>query len=138
MKKMKWIILVIIGIITITGCSSDKGNFETISYQDYQKLIENKEDFMVEVMSSDCTHCKSLRPKLQKVVNDYKINMKVINLEELSSEDYQAFTNEIGTRATPTIIFYKKGYESSVSTRIVGDVSEEKIIQKMKDNKIIE
>lgn len=137
MKKMRWIILVIIGIITITGCSSEKGSFETISYQDYQKLIENKEDFMVEVMSSDCTHCKSLRPKLQKVINDYKINMKVINLEELSSEDYQAFTNEIGTRATPTIIFYKKGYESSVSTRIVGDVSEEKIIQKMKDNKII-
>ena len=55
----------------------------------------------------------------------------------ISDEDLKSFVKEIGTGATPTVIFYKKGEEKSVATRIVGSVSEEKIISKFKDNGII-
>ncbi len=138
MKKLKGIIICMIGIFLITGCSSESGGrFDSISYQDYRKMIENKESFVLEVMSSDCTHCKNLKPKLQKVIKDYGVVVKVMNLEALSSEDYKAFTKEIGTQSTPTIIFYQEGYETSVATRILGDVSSEKIIQKFQDNGII-
>lgn len=124
-------------MICISGCSNTSGRFESITYQEYQKLIENKESFILEVMSSDCSHCQNLKPKLQSVIKEYGIVIKTINLEALSSEDYQALTKEIGTRSTPTIIFYEEGYETSVSTRILGDISKDKIIQKMKDNQII-
>lgn len=140
MKKRKlWIFLtvIMIGILTMTGCTEKKGHLESITFENYQQLIENKESFALEVMSTDCTHCQSLKPKLQNVINEYGITIKTINLENLTSEEYQTFTSIIGSRATPTIIFYKKGEEKSVATRIVGDVSKEKLIEKLKDNGII-
>lgn len=137
MKKGKIRLFILLIILCITGCTSKTGKFESITFNEYQQLIENKESFILEVMSSDCTHCKSLKPKLQNVINNYGITIKTINLEKLSNKDYQEFTNIIGSKATPTILFYKNGYESSVSTRIIGDVTKERIIEKMKDNGII-
>lgn len=137
MRKGKWLLVLLLFILFVPGCSSEKGKLESITFEEYKNLIENKESFVLEVMSSDCTHCKSLKPKLQSVINEYKITIKTINLENLSTEEYLEFTKTIGSKATPTIIFYKDGYEESVSTRILGDVTKERIIEKFKDNKII-
>jgi len=137
MKKLKWFVLCGLMIILISGCSSSGGKFEEINFQEYQKLIENKESFVLEMLRDDCSHCKDLKPKLQKVIKEYDITIKTINLNSLSKEDEKAFKSIVGTNGTPTIIFYKNGEEASVATRIVGDIPREKIIQKFKDNGII-
>lgn len=137
MKKGKILIIGMLFMLLCSGCTSSSGNLESITLNDYKKLIKNKETFVLEMMSTDCTHCQSLKPKLQKIVKEYGITIKVINLQKLSSNDLKEFTDIIGTSATPTIIFYKDGEEKSVATRINGDVSKEKIIEKFKDNEVI-
>lgn len=135
MKKLKYLFIVLV-VFLIVGCSKASG-LENISYSEYKELISNKESFVLEVMRDGCSHCKTLKPRLENVASEYKLDIKVINLAHLSDEDYIEFTKEIGTGATPTVIFYKKGEEKSVATRIIGSVSEEKIINKFKDNGII-
>lgn len=135
MKKLKYLVLILV-IFLISGCKG-KTNLENINYSQYKELISNKESFVLEVMKDGCVYCESLKPKLESVADKYNVNIKVINLTKLSSEDKASFTKEIGTEATPTIIFYKNGEEKSVATRIVGSVSKEKIIDKFKDNEVI-
>ena len=135
MKKLKYLFIVLV-VFSIVGCSKASG-LENISYSEYKELISNKENFVLEVMRDGCSHCETLKPRLESVASEYNLDIKVINLAHLSDEDYIEFTKEIGTGATPTVIFYKKGEEKSVATRIIGSVSEEKIINKFKDNGII-
>lgn len=135
MKKLKYL-FIILALFFLVGCSKSS-KLEDIDYTEYKNLINNKENFVLEVMRDGCGHCASLKPKLESVASKYDVNVKVINLALLSDEDYIEFTKEIGTAATPTVIFYKNGVEKSVATRIIGSVSEEKIINKFKDNGII-
>ncbi len=135
-KILKYLGLFLI-LIGISGCGTTSGKFVSISYEEYKDLIDQKETFVLEMMSSDCTHCKSLKPKLQEVIKEYDIEVKTINTKRLTKKEYQELTSTIGTEATPTIIFYKNGYEETVASRIVGDVSKDKLIQKFKDNGLI-
>lgn len=135
MKKIKYILLFLIFFLVL-GCSKNT-NLEDITYNEYTNLIENKENFILEVMRDGCTHCESLKPKLVSIANEYDLEIKVINLAKLSDEDYNEFTSIIGTGSTPVVIFYKNGEEKSVATRIIGNVSENKIIDKLKDNGFI-
>lgn len=135
MKKLKYLFIILVLFLTV-GCSKSSG-LENINYSKYKELISNKESFVLEVMRDGCSHCETLKPRLENVASKYNLDIKVINLAHLSDEDLKSFVKEIGTGATPTVIFYKKGEEKSVATRIVGSVSEEKIINKFKDNGII-
>lgn len=137
MKKLR-LILLIICILVLTGCASSKGKLESITLNEYKKLIENKESFVVEQYGSSCVHCSSLKPKLQKFIKEYGLTVKTINLDKLTTEERKELESITGTLATPVIMFYKEGYEKSIATRIVGDVTYEKLINKFRDNGIIE
>ncbi len=131
MKKLK-IGLVILLIIVITGCS--KGYTNKISYDDYEKLIDNKESFILELMKDDCTACQSFKPKLKEVADEYKIEIKYINTDDLTTKQLESF----GISGTPTVIFYIDGKEESTAARINGNVSKDKIISKFKASGFIE
>lgn len=125
MKKVKYI-LVLVGVLFITGCS--KSNIKEISYNEYKNLIDNKETFILEVMREDCINCKNFKPKLNEVAKKYNINVKSISTDNLSDEELDVF----GISGTPTVIFYKDGKEETTAARIVGDTSKDKIITKFK------
>ena len=125
MKKLKFI-LVLVGVLLITGCS--KSNIKEISYNEYKNLIDNKETFILEVMREDCINCKNFKPKLNEVAKEYNIEVKAISTDNLSDEELDVF----GISGTPTVIFYKDGKEETTAARIVGDTSKDKIIAKFK------
>ncbi len=131
MKKYGFLILILIIGLT-TGCT--KNYLVEISYKEYKQLLENKESFVLEVMKNDCSSCKGIRPKLKKIAEKYKIEIKYIDIKNLKEEELDT----LGISATPTIIFYTNGEEETTSARIEGNVSEEKIIAKFKASNFIE
>lgn len=130
MKKTK-ILFLILTIILLTGCKNKY--LKEIDYKEYKDLIENKETFALEVMRDGCSACKSFEPVLKNFVNEYKIEVKYINTDTLTDDQI----DEFGISGTPTIIFYNKGEEKTVSSRLIGSVSKEKIINKFKANDFI-
>ena len=139
MKKGKWIILLTICCFLLLGCSSNtSGKLESITFEEYQTLIENKETFALEMWRTTCTHCQSMKPKLQRFIKDYGVTVKTINLDNLSQEEQESMKKIVGTDATPTIFFYQEGEEKSVTTRINGDVSYDRIVEKFQENGFIE
>lgn len=131
MKKVLSLFIIFICIFLITGCSNKY--LKEISYNEYKKLIENKETFAVEIMRSGCSACESFKPTLEDFVNEYKVEVKYINTDKLTDEEI----DEFGISGTPTIIFYKDGVEKTVSSRLIGAVSLDKIVSKFKANEFI-
>ena len=131
MKKFSFIII-LVALLLVSGCS--KSYLKEISYDEYKKLLEDEETFILEVMSDDCTACKDFRPKLKDVASSYKIEVKYINIDKLTADQY----DELAVSATPTVIFYIDGEEETTAARIVGSVKREKIISKFKASGSIE
>lgn len=125
MKKLTCLLAVVL-ILLVSGCS--KSYLTEINYDEYKKLMEDKETFILEVMSSDCTACKDFRPKLEEVASDYQIDVKYINIDKLAADQY----DELGVSSTPTVIFYIDGEEETTAARIIGSVKRDKIISKFK------
>ena len=84
------IIIVIIGIIVWYNMSVYNKNFIKLSYNEILEKVSNKEDFVLCVSASECTHCKSYKPKLRKISKDYDIKIYYTEINEFSfieSED---------------------------------------------------
>lgn len=136
MKRISKLFLVIALALITTGCGNKY--VKEISYKEYHKLLDDKESFILEIMKTDCPYCEKLEPKLKEIANKYEIEIKVINTAHLSKKEVDKIYDETGISGTPTIIFYKDGVEETTASRINGNVSEEKLISKFKDNGIIE
>lgn len=136
MKRISKLFLVIALALITTGCGNKY--LKEINYKEYHKLLDNKQSFILEIMKTDCPYCEKLEPKLKEVANKYEIEIKVINTAHLSKKEVEKIYDETGISGTPTIIFYKDGVEETTASRINGNVSEEKLISKFKDNGIIE
>ena len=136
MRRFNKLFLVVMLLLITTGCGNK--NFKEISYKEYNKLLENKETFILEIMKTDCLYCEKLEPKLKEVVNEYNIKIKVLNTANMSKEDVEDLYAVTGISGTPTILFYTDGAEETTASRIKGNVSTKKLISKFKANGIIE
>lgn len=132
MKKIIQFSLLVICVFILTGCGSKRSYLNEISYDEYKKMIEDKETFIVEVMRTECSACQNFKPKLEAVANKYKVEVKYINTDHLTDEEYKELSRNTGLTSTPTVIFYHDGVEKTASSRITSSVSQEKIISKFK------
>ena len=104
-----------------------------------KEKIDNKEDFVLCVSRTTCIHCQDYKPKLKKVGYKYKIDIYYIDVDLLNDDELKMFKNTVSfDGSTPITIFFKNGEEKTTATRIEGDVSEEKLINKLKTNGFIE
>lgn len=133
------IIAFIIGIIVWYSTSIYNKNFIELSYDEILEKVNNKDDFILCVSASECTHCKSYKPKLKKISNDYNVKIYYTDIDKFDDNDYDEFKNKFSfDGGTPTTIFFKEGEEKTTATRIEGDISIEKTIDKLKKNGFIE
>lgn len=133
--KFKYLIIIFF-IILLTGCG--KSNLKEISYSDYSEMIKNKETFILEIMQDGCSHCENFKPKLEDISKEYDLKIYYINLKHLKDDESEKLYSKTGTSSTPTVIFYKNGVENTISSRIKGDVSKDRIIQKLIVNGFID
>ena len=134
--KKTFTILFILCFIFITGCSNN--NMSKVNYKEFNKLLENNETFVLYIGSASCSNCLEFEPKFEKVLKDNNIqNVKYIDLDELNDEEKKKKKKKINVSGTPTVIFVNNGQEESMTNRINGNVSKEKIISRLKSNNYI-
>lgn len=136
MKKYLKLGILLLTLFFITGCSNNY--LEEITYNEYKELVKNKETFILEIMRTDCSACINFKPKIESVANEYKIEVKYINTDNLTNEENDNLFLDTGISGTPTVIFYNDGVEITKSSRINGSVSKDRIISKFKANGFIE
>ncbi len=128
--KLKLFIAGLGSLVLLTGCSTTSQITE-LDYSTLEKMWEEEETFILEVVKDDCSYCDEFAPRFNEVLSDNDIEAYSINISHLSEEELDDFFLETSATSTPTVIFYTKGEEKSVMTRIVGSVEKDKIVEKL-------
>ena len=131
------ICLVILVAAVIADLVLSKNYFKEIKYEQFVSKVEKKESFVVLFSQTTCTHCMDFKPKLKRVADKYKINIYYLETDLLDEDTYKELKAKFSFSGTPTTIFVTDGEEKTAATRINGDVSEEKIVSKLKSNGFI-
>lgn len=109
---MKKVLLLIIGLFVLTGCSSNK--IEELNYKELNKKFENKETF---ILYFDGTNGDVLEDTLNRVLEKenlvaYTIDTSKLSQDEINTLRYKADYEE------PSIVFIKEGTDPSILTHI--------------------
>ena len=146
MKKnnnLIWIIAIVILVLLlaflIINKAISKGNLVELTYDEFTEKIDNEESFVLCISLTTCSHCATYKPKLESVAKDYGIDLYYIDIDKYSDEEQEEFVKVINFNdTTPTTVFLKNGKEITASNRINGDVSTNRIIDKLKSNDFID
>ena len=140
-NKTIWIIIITIIIVSIVTVLTyniiKKDYFTKLNYEEFFNKWENDDTFVLVISKTECPYCQMYIPKIKKISVEYKINTYYVETDTFTAEESSAFSNLINYNATPTTVFIKNGEELSKATRINGNVSEQKIINKFKSNDFI-
>lgn len=144
MKKAKKnvIILVIVCLIVLVGAVVadiilGKSYLNEIKYDKVMERVEAKDSFVLLLSQTTCSHCMDFKPKLARVAKNYKVNIYYLETNLLSEDESKKLKEHFNYSGTPTTVFVINGEEKTAANRINGDVSEEKIISKLKSNGFI-
>ncbi len=137
--KKRVLILVIICVIVLAGALIadivlGKSYLNEIKFDKVVEKIENKDSFVLLLSQTTCSHCMDFKPKLARVAKEKKINIYYLETDLLSEEETTKLKSYFSFSGTPTTVFITNGEEKTAATRINGDVTEEKIINKLKSN----
>ena len=139
-NKTIWIIItiIIVSIVTVLTYNIIKKDYFTkLNYEEFFNKWENDDTFVLVISKTECPYCQMYIPKIKKISEEYKINTYYVETDTFTAEESSAFSNLINYNPTPTTVFIKNGEELSKATRINGNVSEQKIINKFKSNDFI-
>lgn len=141
--KKKVMILVIFCLLILAGAviadrMMGKSYFNEISFNDIMEKIENKDDVVLLISQTTCSHCISYKPKLKDVANKYKLNIYYIDVDLLNEDEAKELKSKISYTGTPVTVFLKNGEEKTAANRINGDASKDKIVKKLKNNGFID
>lgn len=130
---MKKILVVILLLLLVTGCG--KKAYIPINYDELMKKVDSKENFVLLVGSDTCGACQTLKPKLNKVIAKYNLDVYYYDIQK----NQQDINNIVRFEGTPTLAFIKNGKEESPYNRIEdGNATSKELIEIFKKNKYIE
>lgn len=134
------IFLFIISVLVIRYINIPKeGKLQEVDYNRLTQLVEKKEDFVLVVSRSTCSHCATYKPKMIEIAKKYGIDIYYIDYDNESNEKQKEFLEKFHLDgSTPITLFFKDGKEKSLFNRIEGDLSSDRVIEKMKKMGFIE
>mgnify|MGYP003289035631 CR=1 FL=1 len=132
---MKRIVLIILGIILFSGCSSSNA-LKTMDYNEFKEKIEKKETFVAYISRTGCSHCESFEPTLIKVLNDYNIEAYKINLANVTTAEEKSIKKKVGLEGTPTLIYIEEG-KSDIDGSLIGETTYENTVDFFKEIEMI-
>lgn len=143
-NKTKYIVTFIIATIILSlfilyGINYfSNGNLKELKSNEVIEKIKNKEDFILCVAQTTCSHCEMYKPKLKKIANKYNILIYYINIDKLNKKEEKEFNKYIYTEGTPVTILFKKGEEETTANRIQGNASSKKVEETLKKYNFID
>lgn len=123
--------------LALAGCTYSKEYLIDLKYSELKEKISNEDDFILYIGNKSCTHCIAFEPKFRSVINEYEVTAFKIDTATLTTDEYKEFQGFVGEVSTPRVEFFYKGVESGTANRINGNVSENKVIEKLKANEYI-
>ncbi len=131
------IIIIFIAILSILlinyTLTPKEGSLTNITYKEIQEKLNNKEDFILVISKSNCSHCATYKQKLTTIAKYYNIYIYYINYDLETKNDQKDLFKKLNfNKATPTTMFFRKGKETSLMDRLEGDLSSNKVIEKFK------
>ena len=125
------IFILIICFLLLNNITNQKGELKKITYKEISEKVKNKDDFVLVVSRSNCSHCISYKPKVNEIAKNNNIIIYYIDYDEENNKD--KFLKEFNLDgSTPITLFIKNGKETSVLNRLEGDLDSEKVIEKLK------
>lgn len=109
---------------------------KTITYSEYEDLMNSENPFLVVIIQDGCSHCISFEPIVDEVANEYKIPVNYLNLSTLSSEEYSSLSKSnsyLRTKewGTPTTLFM---YKDKVIDSLGGETNKDSFAKFVKEN----
>jgi len=132
MKKIL-ILIVMVTAFCLTGCGGPK-TYDEVTFQELNDMIENKEDFILMIGAESCSACKSYKIALDKIIEKYKLDVKYIDNDKLSDDEYADLQSNFYFTATPTTVFVENGKETD---RMVGNKKYSQTVEMLKEKKYI-
>ena len=122
-------------LIIISGCGNK--TYDEITYDDLNSMLEDKESFVLFIGSATCTHCDAYKVTINKVIEDYDVDIKYIDISKLSDSEVSSLQAKFPFSGTPTTVFVEKGEEESTFNRIEGESSYSEVVDALKENEYI-
>ncbi|MEE3343656.1 MAG: thioredoxin family protein [Bacilli bacterium] len=134
------VLIIVIAFLLINNINNGNNNtLKELSYKQIQEKTEKKDSYVLVISRTTCSHCMEYKPKLKKISSQYKINLFYIDYDKESKNNQKKLFDQFDLDgSTPITIFIKKGNQTNIFDRIEGDVSEKKVIDKLKKLKYIE
>ncbi|MBR6690269.1 MAG: thioredoxin family protein [Bacilli bacterium] len=90
-----------------------------INYDKYEELINEDATNVVVVGQTTCSHCIAIKPALNKVAKEYKLEINYLNLTEMSEEEYEEFSESLKEIEYNEPSFVEKGSFGTPLTLII-------------------
>lgn len=114
------IIMLLIGLIIILAIFRNVSPFLNLGFGVHAHIGQLKGNFSIEAFDNHtpalvmfyapwCGHCKRSKPEFEKVMNDYKGNVKIIAIDADENKEIAKMHNIQGF---PTIRYYPEGFTS--------------------------
>lgn len=126
------VILIAAGVAFFILTSTNNSNVKVLKINELKEKINNKESFILVISRDDCTHCKSYLPVINKIGKEHNVTFYDISQTGLNDEDTKYLKNVANIDGTPTTVFIVNGEEKSTTNRLVGNVPEYRVIEKLK------
>ena len=105
MKKIG-MIMIILGALIITGCAPK--TYDEIDSKTLDKMVENKEDFVLFIGSTTCSACSSFKITVNEIVKNSGVDIKYIDISKLTEQQKEELLQKFPFNATPTTVLVKK------------------------------
>lgn len=136
MKKVLMILVLTTVAFIISGCANK--TYTEISYSDLNKMLDDKESFVLFIGSVTCTHCASYKVTLNKVIDEKNVDgVYYIDIDNLSDKDLSSLQAKFPFSGTPTTVFITDGEEENTFNRIEGEASYSEITEALEENNYI-
>lgn len=102
-----------------------------------KEKVENKDNFILVITQTGCSHCEAFLPVVNKVGEKYDITFYQLNRAKMDGDGikYLKEVVNINTTApgfgTPTTFFIYDGVEKTIVNRLVGEKTESKLIERL-------